>query len=83
MYHDYIHLFHNSNNDLIIILKLVSLADENLRFVDLGVTPLVNQTFLPAIDDGASAAIPVPIEFPFWNTNQTFVYVSIYVTLIN
>ena len=58
---------------------LTSLADENLRFVDLGVTPLVNQTFLLAIDDGASE--PIPIQFPFWNTNQTTVYVSI--ALIN
>lgn len=47
-----------------------------LPYLTLGVTPGVDTLTVPAIDDGASSAIPIPTGFPIGNTNQSTAYVS-------
>ena len=48
-----------------------------LPFVLLGTTDAVETVYLPKFDDGVSVQISIPTGFPFGNSNQSSVYVSI------
>ena len=49
-----------------------------LPFLTLRSTPGVVTNLLPAVDDGASPAIPIPTGFPIGNSNQSVAYVSMF-----
>ena len=46
-----------------------------LPYLTLRSTPGVVTNSVPRVDDGNSAAIPIPTGFPIGNSNQTVAYV--------
>ena len=47
-----------------------------LPYLSLRSTPNVTTFSVPQVDDGASAAIPIPTGFPIGNSMQSLAYVS-------
>lgn len=59
-----------------LVIYLLLFFEGNLPFLELGRTAEVDSVTLPALDDGLSGAVNIPIGFALGNSTQTAVYVS-------
>ena len=58
------------------IIGLSSFFAVNLPFIELGRTAGIDGVTLPALNDGLSGVVDIPIGFALGNSTQTVVYVS-------
>ena len=62
---------------MILFTRATHLVGDYLTFLELGNTTGVTRTYIESVLDGSSSVITIPGGFPFGNTNQTSVYVSL------